>query len=562
MKKLLLPLFCWCALAQAQTAQDLLTDGRNTENITTYGMGYDLKRYSPLKQINTGNVKRLVPVWSTSLANDLGEQAQPMIFDGVMYVTNVKWTFAIDLATGKQIWRTPVDYDPGTPRVVCCGISNKGAAIYNGRLYRVTLDAHVLALDMKTGKQLWKTKFAEWKDGYSSIVAPLVANGVLITGMSGAEFGVRGFLDAWDPETGKNLWRRYTVPGPGETGAETWPSETDVYKRGGGSTWVTGSYDPELDLTYWGTGNAAPWNTRYRGKDSLFTASVVAVRPKTGEIVWHYQFTPDDSFDYDGVNENVLADMRVDGDMRKVLLHADRNGFFYVIDRTNGKLLRGFPFGKINWASHIDMQTGRPVETDVRKRLIAGEEVELWPAFGVKNWAPMSFNPKTGMVYMNTINFPQMMKLVPIDYKAGQRYTGALHGRREPRISARGRRRCRRISGRARPAHRQIQVAEQAYGFRLAIGHALDRRRTRVHRPHDRRIPGPGRSNGQSVVAVSDRLGRQFAAGHLHLQRAPVRHRIIGTGGRFPRAQGGRNRARRRRRVDVRADAGLRGAVR
>ncbi len=426
MKHLIAALLCGCcAIAHAQTAQDLLTDGKNTENITTYGMGYDMKRYSPLKQINKSNIKRLVPVWSTSLANDLGEQAQPMIYDGVMYVTNVKWTFAIDVATGKQIWRTPVDYDPGTPRVVCCGISNKGAAIYNGRLYRVTLDAHVLALDMKTGKQLWKNKFAEWKEGYSSIVAPLIANGVLITGMSGAEFGVRGFLDAWDLETGKVLWRRYTIPGPGEPGSETWPAETDAYKRGGGSTWVTGSYDPELDLMYWGTGNAAPWNTRYRGKDSLYSASVIAVRPKTGEIVWHYQFTPDDSFDYDGVNENVIADIKVDGALRKVILHADRNGFFYVIDRTNGKLLRAFPFGKVNWASHIDLKTGRPVETDVRARLIAGEEVELWPAFGVKNWAQMSFNPKTNTVYMNTIHFPQMFKLVPIDYKAGTRYTGA-----------------------------------------------------------------------------------------------------------------------------------------
>jgi alcohol dehydrogenase (cytochrome c) len=426
MKYWIAALLCGCcALAQAQTAQELLTDGKNTDNITTYGMGYDMKRYSPLKQINKSNVKRLVPVWSFSLANDLGEQAQPMIYNGVMYVTNVKWTFAIDMATGKQIWRTAVDYDPGTPRVVCCGISNKGAAIYNGKLYRVTLDAHVVALDMKTGKQLWKNKFAEWKEGYSSIVAPLIANGVLVTGMSGAEFGVRGFLDGWDPETGKSLWRRYTIPGPGEPGSETWPTETDAYKRGGGSTWVTGSYDPELDLMYWGTGNAAPWNTRYRGKDSLYSASVIAVRPKTGEIAWHYQFTPDDSFDYDGVNENVIADIKIDGALRKVILHADRNGFFYVIDRANGKLLRAFPFGKVNWASHVDLKTGRPVETDIRSRLIAGEEVELWPAFGVKNWAQMSFNPHNGLVYMNTINFPQMFKLVPIDYKAGTRYTGA-----------------------------------------------------------------------------------------------------------------------------------------
>src|SRR3954465_11638008 len=189
--------------AHAQTADELLNDGKNTENVTTYGMGYDLKRYSPLKQINASNVKRLTPVWNMSLSNRLGEQAQPLVYNGVMYVTNAAWTFAIDLATGKQIWRTEVGFEPDTPRVVCCGVSNKGPAIYNGKLFRTTLDAYAVALDMKTGKQVWKEKFAEWKDGYSGIVAPLVANGVLITGMSGAEFGVRGFLMAWDPETGK-----------------------------------------------------------------------------------------------------------------------------------------------------------------------------------------------------------------------------------------------------------------------------------------------------------------------------------------------------------------------
>ncbi len=433
MKKLLLSLLCCaCTFAQAQTTEDMLNDGKNTENLTTYGMGYDQKRYSPLRQINTSNIKRLVPVWNTTLSNMLGEQAQPLIYESVMYVTNAAWTFAIDVATGRQIWRTPVDYDPGTPRVVCCGVSNKGAAILNGKLFRTTLDAHVVALDMKTGKQVWKEKFAEWKEGYSSIAAPLIANGVLITGMSGAEFGVRGFLDGWDPETGKKLWRRYTVPGPGEKGFETWPQDNDAYKRGGATTWVTGSYDPELDLTYWGTGNTGPWNPKYRHGDSLYAASVIAVRPKTGEIVWHYQFTPDDGYDYDGVNENVIADIRIDGQLRKVILHADRNGFFYVLDRANGQLLRAFPFGKVNWASHIDLKTGRPVETDIRKRLLAGEEVELWPAYGVKNWAPMSFNPKTGTVYLNTINYPQMVKYVPVEYKPGARYTG-VEGKPFPR---------------------------------------------------------------------------------------------------------------------------------
>ena len=433
MRKLLLALLvCGASWAHAQSAQELVNDGKNADNITTYGMGYDQKRYSPLKQINTSNVKRLVPVWSASLQNLLGEQAQPLVYNGVMYVTNAAWTFAFDVASGRQLWRTAVDYDPATPRIVCCGVSSKGAAILNGRLYRTTLDAHVVALDMKTGKQLWKEKFAEWQEGYSSIAAPLIANGVLITGMSGAEFGVRGFLDGWDPETGKKLWRRYTTAGPGEKGADTWRQDNESYKRGGGTTWVTGSYDPDLDLTYWGTGNAGPYTPKYRGGDSLYTASVIAVRPKTGEIVWHYQFTPNDIYDYDGVNENVIADINVDGKPRKVIMHADRNGFFYVIDRSNGQLLKAHAFGKVNWATHIDLKTGRPVETDIRKRMEAGEEVELWPFSGTKNWAPMAFNPKTGTVYLNTIHLAQNIKLGDIEYKPGARYTGAQTRRVRP----------------------------------------------------------------------------------------------------------------------------------
>ncbi|MEA3024211.1 MAG: hypothetical protein QOK01_3063, partial [Alphaproteobacteria bacterium] len=425
-------LFALGGAASAQTLDDLKNDGKNTDNILTYGMGYSQNRFSPLKQIDKTNVKRLVPVWSLSLDNQWGEQAQPIVYNGVMYVTDARSTVAIDVATGKQIWKTPVEWLPETPRVVCCGVSNKGAAIYNGKVYRTTLDAHVIAYDAKTGKEVWKSKAAEWKEGFSMTMAPLIANGVLITGMSGAEFGIRGYIDGWDPETGKKLWRHYTIPGPGEKGYETWPQDEESYKRGGGTTWITGSYDPQLDLTYWGTGNAGPWNPAYRKGDSLYSASVIAVRPKTGEVVWHYQFTPNDSFDYDGVNENVIADLRIDGEMRKVIMHADRNGFFYVIDRTNGKLVRAYPFGKVNWATHIDMKTGRPVETDVRKRLIAGEEVELWPFSGTKNWAPMAFNPKTGTVYLNTIHLSQYLQYQKIDYKAGTRYAGAAAARKRP----------------------------------------------------------------------------------------------------------------------------------
>jgi alcohol dehydrogenase (cytochrome c) len=341
-------------------------------------------------------------------------------------VTNAKWTAAINVETGRQVWRTAEDWDPSTVRVVCCGISNKGAAIYNGKLFRVTLDAQVRALDLKTGKPIWKQKFAEWKDGISGIAAPLIANGVLISGMSGAEFGARGFLDGWDPETGKHLWRRYTIPGPGEPGSESWPKGSDAYLHGGGTTWITGSYDPELDLTYWGTGNGGAWNPKERPGDSLHIASVIAVRPKTGEIAWNYQFTPGDPFDFDGVNENVLADIKINGETRKVLMHADKNAFLYVIDRATGKLIAANEFAKQNWAQRIDLATGRPVFTDLLKRAMDGEEVEFWPGpRGGKNWVPMAFNPNTGLLYMNAANHPRIFKFAPIGtFQAGQRYMG------------------------------------------------------------------------------------------------------------------------------------------
>src|SRR5580704_14737712 len=334
--------------ASAQTLEELKHDGSNTDNVLTYGMGYNLQRYSALKQIDKTTVKRLVPVWSLSLDNPWGEQAQPLVYNGVMYITDAKATVAIDVATGKQIWKTPVDWLPETPRVVCCGVSNKGAAIYDGKLFRTTLDAYVVALDQKTGKEIWKQKAAEWQDGYSMTVAPLIAGGVLITGISGAEFGIRGFIDGWDPDTGNHLWRRYTIPAPGEKGSDTWPAG-DAYLHGGGSTWITGSYDSDLDLVYWGTGNAGPWNPSQRPGDNLYTASLLALRPKTGEIAWYYQFTPNDMFDYDANWEPILADMRIDGQMRKVVMQLNRNGFCYVLDRTNGKLLAANAYERVNW---------------------------------------------------------------------------------------------------------------------------------------------------------------------------------------------------------------------
>jgi alcohol dehydrogenase (cytochrome c) len=413
--------------ALAQTDAQLRADGTkagSTDNVLTYGMGYHQNRYSPLNQINKGNIKRMVPVWNLSLDNELGEQAQPLIYEGVMYISNARWTYAIDAASGKMIWRTAVKFDPDTPRVVCCGNSNKGVAIYDGKVFRTTLDAHVIALDQKTGKELWRQKAAEWQEGYSLTVAPLVANGVVITGCSGAEFGARCFLDGWDPATGKKLWRRYTTAGPGEKGHDTWiPPESHL--RGGASTWITGSYDPELDLVYWSTGNAGPWTDERRKGDNLYVSSLMAIKPKTGEVAWHYQFAPNDVWDWDSW-ENVLGDLRVDGQMRKVIMHTHRNGFLYVIDRANGKLLSAKPFAKVNGATHIDMATGRPVESDVSKALRAGKTVELFPGIlGAKNWPHTSFNPNTGLIYATTNTGHSTYRFLPLqEYKPGLRYMG------------------------------------------------------------------------------------------------------------------------------------------
>src|SRR5436190_9151472 len=379
-----------------------------SDNVTTHSMGSDRKSYSPLKQVNRANVKRLVPLWTTSLWNDTGELAAPAIADGVMYVINGRWTFAFDVRTGRQIWRTPVVLEQGT---VGATITRGGPVLYNGKLFRVTYDNHLLALDMKDGKEIWNQKFADKKDGYYATGAPMVANGVVISGMSGGERTTRGFLDGWDPDTGKKLWRRYTIPAPGEPGSETWPKDSDAWKYGGGPTWRSGSYDPELDLVYWGTGNAEPYDPHARaGLDSLYTSSVLAIRPKSGEVACFYQFTPNDVYDVDGTDEMVLADIQVGGRPRKVIIQANKNGFLYVLDRANCSLIAAHPLVKINWASHVDLETGRPVLTDVYKRFFAGEEVEIWPSRGT-NAVPIAFDPNTGLVYASTWNVPRIQKI-------------------------------------------------------------------------------------------------------------------------------------------------------
>jgi len=394
----------------SQTAEELINVGENTENVTTQSMGYDRKSYSPLRQINRSNISRLVPIWSTSLMNDLGELSAPTIYNGVMYVINGRWTFALEVETGKQIWRTPVALESGTRRAA---ITRGAATIYEGKLFRVTVDNHVLALDMKTGEEIWNQKFADSREGYYATGAPIVANGVLISGMSGGESTTRGFLDGWDPDTGTKLWRRHTIPAPGEPGSETWLLDSNAWMYGGGPTWRSGSYDPQLDLVYWGTGNAEPYDPRPRGAlDSLYTSSVLAIRPKTGEIACYYQYTPNDVYDVDGTDEHVLADIEIRGQPRKVMIQANKNGFLYVLDRTNCELIAAHPYVKVNWATHIDLTTGRPVLTDLYDNFLAGEEVSIFPSRG-SNAVPIAFNPDTGLVYTSTWNVPRIQKIAP-----------------------------------------------------------------------------------------------------------------------------------------------------
>jgi alcohol dehydrogenase (cytochrome c) len=403
-------------LTVAQSLNDLRNDPASPGDVLTYGMGWSQQRHSVLNEITPANVAKLAPVWNLSLDNSANASSQPLVIGGTMYIATHSHTVAVDPLTGRQKWKTAVDLPADINGYLCCGIHSRGFAALDGVLYRTTLDAHVLALNMADGKQLWKIKAADYKQGYSMTHAPLIAGGVLITGISGGEYGTRGFIDGWDLKTGASKWRRWTTAVAGDKGAETW--KPGMANTGGGSTWLTGTYDPELDLVYWGIGNGAPWNAAMRGGDSLYIGSVLAIRPSSGEVAWHYQFSPGDPFDYDGTNELVLAELAMDGKPTKVLMQANRNGFFYVLDRTSGKLLKANQFARtVNWANGIDMTSGRPLLTAMTTAIQKSEEspdvVEVWPsAYGGKNWMPMSFDPGRQLAFFNTIDVGMKVKYV------------------------------------------------------------------------------------------------------------------------------------------------------
>jgi alcohol dehydrogenase (cytochrome c) len=421
-----LALISACAIAGAafaQTANDLKADHKTAGDILTYGMGYNNQRFSALKQINKDNVGKLSAKWAYSLNNPQSHESQPMVYDGVMYITTHDSTAALDPLTGKQLWKNMIEYKRDVFAMACCGLLNRGVAIYDGKVYRGTLDSHIIAYDAKTGKELWKTKVADYTLGHAITSAPLVANGVLLTGIAGGEYGTRGFVDGYDLNTGKKLWRFNTTAYGDEKGADTWPGETAL--RGGAPTWLTGAYDPELDLVYWGTGNGGPWNAEFRKGDNLYIASVIAIRPKTGELVWHYQFSPNDLYDYDATEVGMLVDMKIKGKDTKALVQANRNGFFYVLDRTNGKLIAANPYVKVNWADKIDMATGRPVESALTKSIRAGGSEEIFPSvLGGKNWTPMAWNPANNLAYANTLNMSWPYEMAKPEYKQGEWYLG------------------------------------------------------------------------------------------------------------------------------------------
>ncbi|MDJ0513642.1 MAG: PQQ-dependent methanol/ethanol family dehydrogenase [Methyloceanibacter sp.] len=431
------------------TEADLANDAENTTSVLTNGMGRHLQRYSPLDTINKNNVKNLVPAWAFSLGGEKqkGQETQPIVDDGVMYITgSYSRLYAIDAKTGKEIWQ----YDARLPEGIlpCCDVVNRGAAVYGDKIYFGTLDAKIVALDKKTGDVVWSKKIANFKDGYSYTAAPMIVDGLVITGNSGGEFGILGEVQARDAETGELVWTRPMIEGHMGTykGKEstmtgklnaTWPG--DLWKTGGGAPWLGGSYDKETDTIVFGAGNPAPWNSWLRGAgnpkgtegDNLYAASRVAMDPKTGEIKWHFQTTPREGWDFDGVNEVVAY---TDRDGNKRWATADRNGFFYVLNREDGKFVNAFPFVKnISWASGIDengrpkfIEDNRPGDPSKAADGKKGEVIFAVPSFlGGKNWQPMSFSQKTGNFYVPSNEWGMDIWNEPVTYKKGAAYLGS-----------------------------------------------------------------------------------------------------------------------------------------
>ena len=389
--------------AEPVTKADLDKAAGDNSSWLMYGRDYSGQRFVRLDQITPANVDRLQPAWVFATGGEnRGLEATPLIHEGVIYLSaDESRVFALDARTGAKIWSYDPKMSDEVERVYCCGSVNRGVALLGELVYIGTMDARMIALNKDTGKVVWETQVIDWAQGYSITGAPLVVKDMVLTGVAGGEYGIRGFVKAFDAKTGELRWTAYTIPGPGEPGNETWPGDT--WKNGGGSTWTTGVYDPELNLVYWNTGNAAPWNCRVRKGDNKWTAGTIAIDADSGKITWGYQYTPWDCWDYDAVSTPVLADIDLGGnEPTKTLLHHDKNGFFYVLDRTDGKFIYGEPIVPgINWAFGLDPKTGRPKVNPAMVAESGGPEVgPIIPSLeGAIDWQPLSYNPDLGYIY-------------------------------------------------------------------------------------------------------------------------------------------------------------------
>jgi quinohemoprotein ethanol dehydrogenase len=400
----------------------------------SYGRDYREQRFGEVDQINADTVARLGLAWSFDTDYLGGMEATPLVVDGVMYVTGT-WSvvYALDAATGALLWK----FDPQVPKawgkMACCDVVNRGVALYQGKVFVGSLDARLIALDAATGSKLWEVQTADTaKFPYTITGAPRAAKGKVFIGNGGAEFGVRGFVSAYDVDTGALMWRFYTVPGNPADGfendamamaAETWTGEWWKY-GGGGTVWDTIVYDPELDQLYLGVGNGSPWNRKVRspqGGDNLFLSSIVALNPDTGKYLWHYQETPAETWDYTATQQIMLAEMEIGGRLQKVIWQAPKNGHFFIIDRTSGKLLSAQPYTKVTWTTGYDLTTGRPKQTPEAQWVDRDDAITVYPSGGGgHNWQPMSFNPNTGLVYFTSYGFPSQFRERPYEHQWGE----------------------------------------------------------------------------------------------------------------------------------------------
>jgi alcohol dehydrogenase (cytochrome c) len=415
--------------------QALLTAQSRTDEWLTYSGAFDGWRHSPLAEITPANVSGLKLRWAHQFGSEDGViQATPIVTNGTIFISEPpNNVVALEAATGREIWRYVRRLPDKLP--ICCGRVNRGLAILGNRLFLGTLDAQLVALDAHTGDVEWETQVAAPGDGFTITGAPLAVRDAVLIGVSGGEFGIRGFLSAYDAHTGELRWRFHTIPGPGEFGHETW--ENGSWQTGGGPTWIAGSFDPELNLVYWGVGNPAPVYAREaRPGDNLFTNSVVALNATTGELAWHFQFTPQDDHDWDSNQTPVLADLMIDGSLRKTICWANRNGFYYVLDRTNGQFLRGVPFVEVNWASGLDNH-GRPILTEAATISTTGTLTKPWVGGGT-NWLPPSYDPTSGTFLVHATQGASIYTKAPshqVRRGPGGLYVGSGSAAAEPAVN-------------------------------------------------------------------------------------------------------------------------------